>query len=80
MSICSKIRKNIAARLLGKDYIILRSEEYDRLQSEFEQKIAELEQRLKSVLIDEAEYRFLKHFASTLVMLEKRLHDSDQKQ
>lgn len=77
MSICSKIRKNIAARLLGRDYIILRSEEYDRIRSEFSLKIAELEQRLESVLIDEAEYRFLKHFAATLVTLEKRLHDSD---
>ena len=77
MSICIKIRKNIAARLLGKDYIILRSEEYNRIRTEFDQKIAELEKRLESVLIDEAEYRFLKHFAATLVTLEKRLHDSD---
>ena len=73
----SKIRKNIAARLLGKEYVILRSEEYDRLRSEFSRKISELEQRLESVLIDEAEYRFLKRFAETLVTLEKRLHDSD---
>lgn len=73
----SKIRKNIAARLLGKEYVILRSEEYDRLRSEFSRKISELEQRLGSVLIDEAEYCFLKQFAETLTALEKRLHESD---
>ena len=80
MSICSKIRKNIAARLLGRDYIILRSEEYNRIRTEFDQKIAELEKRLESVLIDEAEYPFLKHFAKTLTALKKRLHDSNKKQ
>lgn len=77
MSISIRIRKNIASKLLGKEYIILRSEEYNRVRSEFEQKTAELEKQLESVLIDEEEYRFLKHFAETLVMLEKRLHDSD---
>ncbi|MDD6983776.1 MAG: hypothetical protein PUJ47_01060 [Clostridia bacterium] len=77
MSISSRIRKNIASKLLGKEYIILRSEEYNRIRTEFEQKISELEKRLESVLIDEAEYRFLKHFSTTLVTLEKRLHDSD---
>jgi len=77
MSICSNIRKNIARKLLGKEYVILTSEEYNRIHAEFRQKVAELEKQLESVLIDEAEYRFLKHFAATLVMLEKRLHDSD---
>ena len=77
MSICSNIRKNIARKLLGKEYVILTSEEYNRIHTEFRQKVAELEKQLESVLIDEAEYRFLKHFAATLVMLEKRLHDSD---
>ena len=43
-------------------------------------KIAKLKKRLESVLIDEAEYPFLKHFAETLTALKKRLHDSDQKQ
>ena len=77
MSICSNIRKNIARKLLGKEYVILTSEEYNRIHTEFRQKVAELEKQLESVLIDETEYRFLKHFAATLVMLEKRLHDSD---
>lgn len=43
MSISSRIRKNIASKLLGKEYIILRSEEYNRIRTEFEQKISELE-------------------------------------
>ena len=43
-------------------------------------KIAELKKRLESVLIDEAEYPFLKHFAKTLTALKKRLHDSNKKQ
>lgn len=77
MSMSMKIREKLASKLLGKEYIILRSEEYDRIRSDFSRKIAELEQRLESVLIDEAEYRFLKRFAETLVTLEKRLHDSD---
>ena len=43
-------------------------------------KIAKLKKRLESVLIDEAEYPFLKHFAKTLTTLKKRLHDSNTKQ
>ena len=77
MCICNRIRRNIAKKLLGKEYVILRSEEYNRIRTEFQEKITELEKQLESVLIDEAEYRFLKHFAATLVTLEKRLHDSD---
>ena len=77
MNICKKIRRHIASKLLGKEYTILRSEEYDQIQSEINQKLAELKKRLDSVLIDEAEYHFLKHFAATLTALEKRLHDSD---
>ena len=62
------------------DYIILCLGKYDRLQSEFDQKNRRMKKRLESVLIDEAEYPFLKHFAETLTALKKRLHDSDQKQ
>ena len=42
-------------------------------------KIAKLKKRLESVLIDEAEYPFLKHFAKTLTTLKKHLHDSNKK-
>ena len=77
MSIFGRIRKQIAQRLLGKNYVILGSDEYTHIRTEFQEKIVELEKQLEAVLIDEAEYYFLKHFSSTLVMLEKRLHESD---
>lgn len=80
MSICSKIRKNIAARLLGKDYVILTVENYNELkkiEQQYRTRLDEYKRRLQEAEIGSREYRFYKSFVDTLVDLEKELHNTD---
>lgn len=42
-----------------------------------EQKIAELEKKVQDIMFAAEEYKFHKHFSSTLIQLEKQLHNSD---
>ncbi len=61
----------------GNKYILLDKEEYARQQEYYTQKLAEYEQLIASLRIDQAEYEYLKRLADTLVRLEKRLHNTD---
>jgi len=80
MGICMRIRKRLARRLLGKNYIILPREEYEALQKikqEYRIKLSDYERRLEEAEINTREYMYLKKFVSTLVELEHELHSID---
>ena len=61
----------------GNKYILLDKEEYTRQQEYYTQKLTEYEQLIASLQIDQVEYQFLRHFAATLIQIEKHLHSSD---
>ena len=80
MSICMRIRKRIAQRLLGKNYVILTVEDYDglkKIELDYRSKLDEYKRRLQESEIDSREYKFYKAFVDTLVELEKELHNTD---
>ena len=64
-------------QLIGSQYLIINKNEYEKQQKCYTQKLAEYEQLIASLQIDQAEYQFLRHFAATLIQLEKHLHNSD---
>ncbi len=64
-------------QLIGSQYLIICKNAYERQQEYYTQKLAEYEQLIASLQIDQAEYLFLRHFAATLIQLEKLLHNSD---
>ena len=59
----------------GNKYILLDKEEYSNQQKTYTQKLAEYEQLIAALQIDQAEYQFLRHFAATLIQLEELLHN-----
>jgi len=80
VSIGRKIKNKLAALLLGNDFVILTAEEhqtYISMKQEYERKLAECEQMVQSLQVEQDEYEYLKHLADTLVRLEKRLHNTD---
>ena len=75
-----RIRKRIAQRLLGKNYVILTVEDYDglkKIELDYRSKLDEYKRRLQESEIDSREYKFYKAFVDTLVELEKELHNTD---
>jgi len=64
-------------KISGNKYILLDKEEYTRQQEYYTKKLAEYEKLIASLQIDQTEYQFLRHFAATLIQLEKLLHNSD---
>lgn len=64
-------------QLIGSQYLIICKNAYERQQEYYTQKLSEYEQHIASLQIDQAEYQFLRHFAATLIQLEKHLHNSD---
>ena len=64
-------------KLCGGRYIILDRAEYEQEQSAYSRKLAECEQIIASLQVDQEEFMYLRHFAATLIQLEKRLHSTD---
>lgn len=59
MSIGRKIKNKLAALLLGNDFVILTAEEhqtYISMKQEYERKMAECEQMIQSLQVEQDEY------------------------
>ena len=66
MSIGRKIKNKLAALLLGNDFVIFTAEEhqtYISMKQEYERKLAECEQMIQSLQVEQDEYEYLKHLA-----------------
>ena len=70
VNIRRKIKNKLAALLLGNDFVILTAEEHETyisMKHEYERKLAECEQMIQSLQVEQNEYEYLKHLADTLV-------------
>ena len=54
--------------------VIVRTE-YEQREEAYRKKLTEYEKHIASLQIDQVEYQFLRHFAATLIQLEKLLHN-----
>lgn len=76
MRLCEALL-DFLVKATGNKYILLNKSEYLKQQEYYTPKLTEYEKHISSLQLDQAEYQFLRHFAATLIQLEKLLHNSD---